>query len=222
MSYSTEVKDYLQTIDEKRECCNSAYKKGLLMESPEYKCDKDIGAYLRGAFIAAGSITDPKKEYHIEFKGTEDQLEDVGLMLEAAGISFNKSVRRGRKIIYTRDSGKIEDFLAVIGGGKFALQLMEHKVIKNIRLDTNRKNNAEVANIEKTTAAAAEQINAINKLKINKEFERLPEALKETALMRLEYPDLSIEELRSKLDKPISKSGLNHRLKRLIEIAGEV
>ncbi|MDL2286943.1 DNA-binding protein WhiA [Eubacteriales bacterium OttesenSCG-928-G02] len=219
MSYSNDLKEYIYRIPEKKDCCKKAFKNGLKLNNIEYECERDIAVYLRGAFIKCGHMTDPKKQYHIYFSAEKEQLDILKMIIEAAGITVKYSIRRGKEILYIRDSEQIEGFLTTIGASAQALNIMEDKVIKEIRLNINRKQNAEVANMEKTSIASVEQRNAIELLKLNKEFESLSAELKETANIRLEYPDDTLEQLRKRFEKPISKSGLSHRLKKIIEEA---
>ena len=219
MSYSQELKQYLRTIDEKKPCCAASYNSGINLIANSAVCERDTGAWLRGAFIASGSMTDPAKHYHLSFTAAPEALDLIESALDTAGISASHGSRRGQAILYLRDSAKIEDFMAVIGAVKYTLALMEHKVMKELSADANRQANADVANCAKLADASARQLAAINRLVAMKQYARLPAELRETAELRLAHPDLSLEELRKVSPTPITKSGLNHRLRRIVEAA---
>jgi DNA-binding protein WhiA len=141
--------------------------------------------------------------------------------LEDAGFTFKSSVRKGSYVLYVKDSGVIEDVITYMGASRFTLELMDIKIIKDLRNNINRKTNCETANIEKTITASAAQIRDIKYLKKTLGLALLPEELKEIALLRLKYPESSLSELGQMLKPPLSRSGVSHRLRRLSAMAKE-
>lgn len=217
MSYSSELKEYLRGIEIKKACCKKAYQSGLELKKADIVCERDCGCYLRGVFVACGSMTDPDKQYYVSFSG--NGTDAAAEALTACGITPLFGKRKGRRIVYLRESGAISDFLAAVGASKNVLDLLEISVINSMKRDANRKNNADLANLDKIATASAEVRNAIIDIMNHREYEKLPEDLKETARLRLENPSLSLDELRLLHSKPISKSGLYHRLKKLTELS---
>ena len=217
MSYSSDLKEYLENIEIKKQCCVSAYEAGKTAAESGNVCENDPHCYLRGLFVGYGSITDPKKQYLVSFpEKVCDVAEDVMIQ---CGLFPLRTTRRGKEVVYLRESDAICDFLTVIGASKYSLELMETVVYKSVKCDANRRINAEIANLDKTATAAAEVCDAIDVLRSHKDYAKLPESLRETAVLRKEYPELSLDELREKHSMPISKSGLNHRLKKLVELS---
>ncbi len=219
MSYSSELKESLFQIQNKKDCCVRAFDDGINLKKASPKCSHDMGVWLRGAFIACGSMANPEKQYYICFRTFESGLKLIEEMLEENGISPSHGARRNQPILYLRDSEKIEDFVSIIGATKHSLDLMEHKVIKEMSADANRRTNADVANFSKQAGASAKQIAAINKLISTKKLQLLSAELIETAEIRLANPDISLDELKNIFPTPITKSGLNHRLRRLVDEA---
>ncbi len=221
MSYSSEFKEYLKTVENKKPCCERAFEQGINLLPVESLCEKDRAAWLRGAFVACGSITDPEKQYYLSFSTSKEGLELIGSVLEYCDIAPSGGTRRGSPILYLRDSAKLEDFFAFIGAAKYSLSLMELKVIKELSADANRFRNAYCANAAKAIDAGNTQIQAINKLISQKKLHLMSPDLVETAKLRLKYPDYSLEQLRMLFSPPITKSGLNHRLKKIVDAAKE-
>lgn len=219
MSYSKELKEYLFTLENKKECCAEAFDAGINLRAADAHCERDAAAWLRGAFIACGSMTDPTSNYYLSFQTSGAGLELIEKALTECGISPSKGIRRKSPILYLRDSTKIEDFMAVIGGVTYSLALMELKVIKEMSADANRRTNADMANYSKAADASARQVAAIKKLQKTKKLHLLSAELIETAEIRLKNPELTLEELKDMFPTPITKSGLNHRLRRLTEEA---
>ena len=174
-------------------------------------------AFLRGAFLAGGSVTDPEKRYHMELASRE-----VSTLLEEMGF-LPRSVQRGADaLIYFKQSEHIEDLLTKIGAPAAAMDIMTAKVDKEIRNGANRAMNCDMANVNKTLDAAQEQTAAIAKLRDSARWERLPEKLQQTAQLRLDYPEDSLAQLAERCEPPVTKSCINHRLRKLMEEADEV
>ncbi len=180
-------------------------------------------AFLAGAFLGGGSVNDPKKSYHLEFDTKrKEYAEDVLFALEEEGINAKLTSRKGRYVVYVKDYESIAAVLGLIGAGYAALELYNISVEKEIRNDVNRRVNCDNANLNKQAQAASKQLHAIAKIEKKIGLGALSEVLREMAEIRRAYPEDSIKELGEKLNPPIGKSGVNHRLNRLIEIADEL
>jgi DNA-binding protein WhiA len=182
--------------------------------------------FLRGVFILCGSISNPRAEYHLEFNVSTQKLCDnlIRVFKSCGPLNFNPGItqRRNSYVVYLKGNEKITDFLVLIGAKHTAMELIQIKMIKEVRNNINRTTNFETANISKTTSSAAKQIKAIKKIKSSHGgLESLPECLEETARLRLGHPYLPLGELAKLYKDDVSKSGVNHRLKKLIKIADE-
>jgi len=179
-------------------------------------------AFLKGAFISCGAVSDPYKEYHLEFSTSHYLLATDLVSIISSTNDFEPMIieRNGRNIIYLKDSEKISDFLTYIGAFKSSMELMQAKMLKEVRNNVNRKNNFETANIDKTVKASFEQNRAIEKIIKVQGFEAFPPQLLEIAKLRLENPEMSLRELSEILK--ISRSGVNHRLKKIMEMAEDI
>lgn len=178
------------------------------------------GAFVRGAFLAGGSIADPNKEYHLEFVvSDESAANELFRLLTACGFSPRKTRRQSAEIIYFKGSDQIEDLLTFIGAGNTTLEIMNIKIYKDFRNLANRRANCEIANIEKVVAAAAPQLKAIKYLREQGIMQELPDELKEAARLREENPELSLRDLAAMAADGVSRSGFNHRLSKLVKIA---
>ncbi|MBQ8250176.1 MAG: DNA-binding protein WhiA [Clostridia bacterium] len=183
-----------------------------------FRCQNCTAAFLRGAFLSAGTLTDPDKGYHLEMNFIDKASADkLGELLSMLGLEAKMTVRKTEHVIYYKDSESIENFLALIGANNAAFTIMNKKIERELRSDMNRIANGEVANIEKTTKAAGAQIAAIKALKASGELERMPDELRITAYLRLENSDASLIRLAELHTPPITKSGVNHRLKKILE-----
>ena len=177
-------------------------------------------AFLRGAFLAGGSVTDPEKRYHLELDtGHAQASREVATLLTEMGFLPHSVRRGGSSVIHFKQSEHIEDLLTTIGAPAAAMDIMTAKVDKEIRNGANRAMNCDMANVNKTIDAALEQKNAIQRLQENGRLERLPEKLRQTALLRLQYPEMSLSQLAEKCDPPVTKSCMNHRMRKLLEEA---
>ena len=182
-----------------------------------------FGAFLRGVFLACGSISSPEKNYHLEFVVPFMKLSnDLFSILEELGLKPKKVVRKGYHVIYFKDSENIEDLLTAMGATNSTIILINIKINKDLRNHINRRVNFETANIDRAVKAGTDQAEAIKKIIKEKGLESLPENLRETALLRLENPDATLSELETLCDGKVSRSGINHRLKRLTKIAEEI
>lgn len=179
-------------------------------------------AYLRGAFLAGGSVTDPAKRYHLEMTTSHYKVsrETCALLIEC-GFSPKELSRGGNNILYFKQSDYIEDFLTAIGAQVSAMGVMEAKVEKDLRNGVNRRVNCETANLTKVVDASMEQVAAIRKLQKRGQLKDLPPKLRETAKLRLENPEATLQELAAMQDPPVSKSAMNHRMRKLVALANE-
>ena len=178
-------------------------------------------SFARGAFLAGGAITDPVKSYHLELVTDHYNVsrEMYSLLLDM-GFSPKETSRGGNYVTYFKQSLEIEDYLTMMGAPLAAMELMSTKIEKDMRNSVNRKVNCDTANVTKTVDAAAAQIAAIAKIEEAGAIGALPEKLRQTAALRVENPELSIKELAEISTPPVSKSCLNHRLRKLVTIAG--
>ena len=177
-------------------------------------------AYLRGAFLAGGSVTDPAKRYHLEMTTSHYKVsrETCALLIEC-GFSPKELSRGGNNILYFKQSDYIEDFLTAIGAQVSAMGVMEAKVEKDLRNGVNRRVNCETANLTKVVDASMGQMAAIRALEEAGELDKLHGKLRETALLRRENPEATLQELAAMLNPPITKSAINHRMRKLLELA---
>ena len=188
----------------------------ILTSNIENECC--FGAFLRGAFLACGIVTDPTKEYHLEFDvAFRNKSRDFCELFEDFSSIPKQSDRNGMQMVYFKDSSHIEDILTVMGAQVAVMEFISQKIYKDVRNNVNRKVNCDNANIKKTFAAASKQIEAIEQLKESGKFENLPPELKELAQLRLENPEMTLNELGENLSTPLSRSGVNHRLKKIVE-----
>lgn len=177
-------------------------------------------AFLRGAFLAGGSVTDPEKRYHLEITTSHQKVsrETSALLLDMEIFAKDTS-RNGTCVLYFKQSDYIEDFLTLLGAPVSAMSIMQAKVEKDLRNKVNRYVNCETANLTKVVDAAQEQLAAIRRLKATEKFDALPEKLKYTAVLREENPEATLTELAEMMTPSLTKSALNHRMRKLIELS---
>ncbi len=177
-------------------------------------------SFLRGCFFAGGSITDPLKRYHLELTSSHLQASrELGALLRECGFPPKSVSRNGSYVTYFKQSGQIADFLTLIGAPSAAVAMMSTKLEKGLRNHVNRRLNCDSANLDKAVEAAQSQLEAIRKLQAAGVFAQLPDKLCRTADLRLEFPELTLSELAEEFDPPVTKSCLNHRLRKLVELA---
>lgn len=174
-------------------------------------------SFIRGAFLAGGSVTDPDKRYHLELATTHYSVSrEVYSVLLEMGFSPKEAERKGNYLLYFKKSEDIEDFLTTIGAPVSAMDIMATKIEKDIRNNANRKVNCDSANADKIVAAAAEQMEAIRRIEADYGIDSLPEKLQEAALLRIANPEASLSELAQLSYPAVTKSCLSHRLKKLL------
>jgi len=182
------------------------------------KCCKK--AFVRGAFIVAGAMINPEKNYHLEFVTHRYRLHSqFREILKQFGLTPKTVVRKSNYVIYFKNSEEIGDVIAITGAAGTVMEYQNTRIYKDIRNHVNRQKNCDMANVEKTLSAASKQISAIEKLMSKGVFDKLPEQLRQVAELRLEYSEISLAELGKMLEPPIGKSGINHRLRRIVELA---
>ena len=177
-------------------------------------------AFLRGIFLSGGSVTDPSKHYHLELATSHAQASrELQALLTDMGHAPRQVARGGYQVTYFKNCDQIEDLLTGFGAPISAMNLMNLRVEKDLRNVVNRRVNCEAANLDKAVDAAYEQLEAIRKLYELDRVESLPDKLKETIILRETYPELTLAQLAAEFDPPVSKSCLNHRLRKLVELS---
>ena len=185
--------------------------------------NNNVFAFLAGAFLSCGSMTEPIKEYHLEFAVPFEELcTDLRDLIEGLGITAKYVERKGVYVLYFKGSEDIEDMLTLMGATHSSIELMNVKILKDVRNKANRIANCDAANIERTLKASEKQIADIEYIMNTDGLESLSPELRNMAELRLENPDVSLKELGEMLDKPVGRSGANHRLKKLMEIAESI
>ncbi|MBQ7122867.1 MAG: DNA-binding protein WhiA [Clostridia bacterium] len=218
---------YLKTDKEKEKVFD---KFGHMLNEPTLRINRAnisdeccAGAFLRGAFLACGTVTTPERGYHLEFVVPYKRLcTDMMKFMDELNLNPKYIVRKGNHVIYFKDSESIEDILAIIGAQDASLYVMGIKIEKDVKNKVNRKLNFEMSNISKTVDAANVQIEAIEYIESKAGISSLPENLQKIARIRLENQEASLSELGKLLDEPISRSGINHRLNRIVNIADKM
>lgn len=182
-----------------------------------------IRAFIRGAFIGGGSISDPGKNYHMEFvTNNEDFAKSLKDLINKLGFNCKVVSRKNNFVVYLKESEQISDLLSIIGAHNALLSLQNTKIVKAMRNNVNRIVNCETANLSKTVNASVRQIENIKIIQDTIGISSLPENLQEIARIRLECEDMSLKELGEMLEPPIGKSGVNHRLRKIEEIANDL
>ncbi len=219
-----ERSSYKITISQKKELDRLFILLKYAPDTPEFeirrellKCPACAPAFVRGVFMSSGTVTNPEKSYHLEISLLSSELAaSLADFLAEQELTPKLMTRKNESVLYYKDSESIENFLAYIGANTAAFTIMNKKIERELRSNANRVTNGEVANLGKTAAAAGDQINAIKQLQLTGELDRMPDELQATARLRLEYPAATLSELAELHTPPITKSGVNHRLKKLV------
>ena len=205
------------------------YHRGVIREktvpAPAALLQRDCcrRAFLRGAFLAGGYVSDPGSSYHFEIVAAgEARAEELRQILESFGLPARVTKRKGRELVYLKESEAISDALSLMGAMTSRLEWENAKIYRSLQGQVNRQVNCETANLAKTAQAAGEQLDAIRKIEEKAGLSILPPHLKEIALLRFAHPEASLTELGALLDPPVGRSGVNHRLRKLKEIAEEL
>ena len=200
---------------------------GISGDEPLYKIRREVlkcqfcgWSFVRGVFLSCGTITYPANSYHLEFLMGENKATEFCLLLQELGV-VPRVIERGDKLkgVYFKDSEEIVEMLGHIGANRAAFEILNVKIYKDIRNNANRVRNCELANIGKVVAASNEQMRAIEIIIQSDKASELPDELKTTLDLRAAFPDATLMELAEMHNPPITKSGVNHRLKRIIEFS---
>lgn len=187
------------------------------------KTDEEKRAYIRGAFLGGGSISNPEKTYHLEFvTHNEEYAIDLCKLINTFGLNSKVIQRKNSFIIYIKEGEQIVDLLNIVGAHTCLLELENIRIMKEMRNNVNRLVNCETANLSKTVNAAVRQVESIKLIQKEIGLKRLPKNLREVAELRLNYPDESLKDLGEMLNPPVGKSGVNHRLRKIEKIAEEL
>ena len=179
-------------------------------------------AFLRGAFLAGGSVNDPAKSYHMELVTSHFNVSrELAALLPEVGFEAKQTTRKSNYVTYFKPSETIADFLTAIGAPVAAMDVMNAKLEKHLRGSVNRRVNCDSANLDKTVDAALVQVEAIRRYAAVHGLDALPDKLRQTAKLRVEYPELTLSQLAELCDPPVTKSCLNHRLRKLMGLARE-
>ena len=190
---------------------------------PHFSCDECHAVFLRGAFLACGTLSDPHRSFHFEFLIPDAEVADtLADFLGDAGYPPRRTVRAGNVGLYYKNGGTVEELVGLMGSQHAVFEIINSRIEREIRNNENRATNCVTKNIEKSISASARQIEAIGKLIERGRLGQLSEALQTTAMTRYRNPDATLDELVMLHDPPISKSGLNHRLKKLLEEAEDL
>lgn len=180
-------------------------------------------AFLRGVFLSCGTVTAPSKDYHLEYVVPHMNLaKDLAAFIRdiyEINLEPKLTRRKGAYVVYIKGASHVSDMLAFMGAGKAAMELIQAKMFKELRNDVNRKTNFETANLDKTVSASVRQRKAIQKIMNTAGLDFLPEELRKLAALRYESPELSLRELGASLNPPLSRSGVNHRLEKIVAIS---
>ena len=195
----------------------------LRINRANFDCDDCAASYLRGAFLVSGAVSNPQTDYHLEFTLPYLKLSrDLVALCHELGLRVKTVVRKGNHVVYLKESEQIEDCLTLMGATTSSLEMMNVQMIKDIRNNANRVTNCEMANTDKAVAAASKQVAAIRKIQQNGGLTALPADLRELAQARLENPHLSLRELAECLSEPLTRSGIHHRLARILAYAEDI
>lgn len=222
MSFSSKVKEELLTISRKdftlTEKTSKMTKKGWK------DChDREKRRTIREAFIQSGSISDPEKFYHLEIVfSSREEAEEIRQLMEDYDLEGKIAVRKGHYVVYLKEGSQIADMLRVMEASMALMEFENIRIVKEMRNSINRQVNCEAANLGKTISAAVKQVEDIRYICSTVGLDNIPESLADTARMRLQYPEATLKELGELMDPPLGKSGVNHRLKKLGELAEEL
>ena len=190
-----------------------------LAETLGFRCEECRSAFLRGLFLSCGTINDPHKPVHLEFSVPTDTAGTVGAFFKLIGYPAKTVARGGNVGFYFKESAVVEDLIALMGAHRVIFDVINTRIEREIRNHENRVNNCDTRNLERTVSAAARQMRAIESLRETGKIDNLPEELRITARLRYENPDFSLDALAELHNPPITKSGLDHRLRRIVEAA---
>lgn len=221
INYKIQIKgkNYIITTSKIEQIDNIEYSEEDIQYIGNIEKEELLRSIIRGAFLGSGSVSNPESKYHLEIiLSTRLNANKVIQILSNFTVHAKLLKRKNGYGVYIKDGEEISKFLALIGANSSVLKFEEIRVLRDIKNNVNRKVNCETANLNKTVNAAVKQIEAIKKLQKTGEFDKLSESLKEIAKIRIENPDASLVELGQMLKEPIGKSGVNHRLNKILGI----
>ena len=234
-SFSQKVKSQLAAAEVRKKCCRRTGEDLEAVRVSEWgadklssvwnrcRCENCRAVFFRGIFCAAGSVTDPAKSYQLDMSFPDrESAEAVRDMAGEIGFSFGLASRRGRSVLYLRESGAVEDFLAFLGATAASFEVMNAKIDREFRGNVNRQVNFDTANIEKQLRAVKKYADAAEKLKAAGRYDLLPEEVRFTGELRIANESLTFEDLGKLHSPPISKSGVKHRLEKILAAAEEL
>ncbi|MEE1015817.1 MAG: DNA-binding protein WhiA [Lachnospiraceae bacterium] len=211
MSFSSKVKEELATIS----------RKDFTLKGKTSKISSK--GLIRDAFLQSGSISDPEKFYHLEIVFTSyDDAQTIKKLIDGFGLDGKIVERKGHYVVYLKEGAQIADMLRIMEAPMALMEFENIRIVKEMRNSINRQVNCEAANLGKTISAAVKQVEDIKFICSKVGLDNIPESLAETAKKRLEYPEATLKELGELMDPPLGKSGVNHRLKRLSELAEDL
>lgn len=234
--YADSLRDTLGALPVKKKCCMHAVKDAeRLYETPmsdgeradairQYpqcaRCDACVPHFVRTLFLRFGSVTDPSKRNHLEFSmDTREEADALAELLSAENMEMKQTIRKKKYILYCKNGEEIADFLAWIGANTAAFDFMNSRIEREFRNNVNRQVNCDTANIEKVLQASEKQIAIIREMQETGAINSLPESLRMTAELRLKNEQMSLKELGDMHEPPISKSGVSHRLQKILAAA---
>lgn len=236
MSFSQNIKDEILSLNVNKKCCTNVQKSAELLTEGENielqplkknvknnNCCKK--AFLRGIFLGSGCIVDPNTDYHFEVTTKSKRNANIVLDILNNIIGLEaKLIKRGTNlyVIYIKESEQISIILSYLGASNALFEYENIRAEKSIKNNINRSINCETANLTKTISAAYKQLEAIQKLEQNDMLDKLPAGLKEICILRKNNPEMSLEELSKLCNIPVTKSGVNHRLKKIMELANKI
>ena len=211
MSFSSKVKEELATIS----------RKDFTLKGKTSKISSK--GLIRDAFLQSGSISDPEKFYHLEIVFTSyDDAQTIKKLIDGFGLDGKIVERKGHYVVYLKEGAQIADMLRIMEAPMALMEFENIRIVKEMRNSINRQVNCEAANLGKTISAAVKQVEDIKFICSKVGLDNIPESLAETAKKRLEYPEATLKELGELMDPPLGKSGVNHRLKKLGELAEDL
>ena len=225
---------YMLYITDHKVCIKILQATGIIDDTSQGMLRTDISpitvqkiccrrAYLRGAFLGSGSVSDPEKGYHLELVSpNEEYAVSLRNLINKFGMDAKIVMRKNNYVAYLKEGAQIVDLLNIMGAHVALMELENIRIVKEMRNNVNRLVNCETANINKTVSAAVRQVQDINYIEGVMGLAALPQNLEEVARCRLEYPSASLKELGEKLSPPVGKSGVNHRLRKLSEVANQL
>lgn len=219
MSFSSKVKEELTAISRKDFTLKRKTSK-MSTKGTKDCSEAEKRRMIRNAFLQSGSISDPEKFYHLEIVfQSEEEAHQIKILMEDFELGGKIVERKGHYVVYLKEGAQIADMLRVMEASLALMEFENIRIVKEMRNSINRQVNCEAANLGKTISAAVKQVEDIKFISSKVGLENLPEGLAETARKRLEYPEAALKELGELMDPPLGKSGVNHRLKKLSELA---